>query len=80
MKQKEVVMKAINRTIVELQKRLECFKTEKVFLLQKNEEVFQGPSLMRIHSSERKKSLVKSEPEKIIGIALGVEETSHKWC
>lgn len=47
--QKNVVVKAKSRIVVELEKRVDYIGTEKGFPLQTNEEILQPSTLTRMH-------------------------------
>lgn len=64
---KEVALKAMIETKLELEKRVESIETEKSFLLQMTEEMLQASRLKRSHQSEKKKTLINSVPKRFIG-------------
>lgn len=61
-----------NGKVLELKKRVECVKTEKLMLLHTNKELLQRLRLTRNCSSGEKETLVHSVPNKFIGISVKV--------
>lgn len=77
--QKYLVFKAIARTILEVEKRVEYLENEKGFLLQMDEEKLQRSFQAKSYLSGRKKALIKIVSNAFIGIAAEVDDAIQKW-
>lgn len=78
--QEKVRIKAMTSTMVELKKRVEFLKSKNRLVLRRNGEMLQRSRVSQNLSSDAKKSLVESAPNKFIGIAVKVENTVHEPC
>lgn len=52
--QREVAIRAMTKTVLQLEKRVVCIEAKKQMLLQVNEELLLGSSLTMNHPSEKK--------------------------
>lgn len=78
--QKELALKAMIKTVMESENRVEPPYSEKSFLLQTNKGILPPSWSTRSNQSRENRTLINSEPNQFICIAVQIEGVIHRRC
>lgn len=77
--QKNVAINAMTKTVMDLEKWKDALETERMLLLQTNQEVLLPSCLKRNYPGE-KPTLKENVPHDFIGTSVRLNDAVHNWC